>query len=192
MTRTLTTAAKNALDDILIRPFYLFYVEFEGTTLRLFSGDRDLFYGGYSWLGNGWFRGLSSIRETGDIQSTGLDITLSGVPDTMLSLVLTYARQNLPGRLYLGVFDSSYSVIADPILLYEGGFDVAKISRSIGDLTIALSFESNLASLRRKREIRFTDQQQKLWYPSDKGFEYVDSLAEWTGFWGNKETKPGA
>lgn len=191
MTRTLTTAAKNALDDATVRPFYLLYSEFDGTTLRLFSGSRDLSYGGNTWLGNGWFRGMSSIRETGAIEASGIEVVLSGVPQTLLSLVLSYARQNLPGIVYLGLFDSSYAIIADPIVLFEGGFDVAKINRSPSDNVISLSYESNLASLRRRKEVRFTDQQQRLWYPSDRGFEFVAALAEWNGFWGNKEADLG-
>jgi len=189
MSRTLTTAAKNALDDATVRPFYLFYAEFEGTTLRLCSCSRDLLWGGNYWLGNGWFRGPSSIRETGNIESTGIEVILSGVPATILSLILSYGRQNLPGILYLGLLDSSYAVIADPFILFEGGFDVGKIKKSSSENSVSLSYESHLSSLRRRREVRYTDQQQKLWYPGDKGFEFAAGLENWTGFWGNKETE---
>lgn len=184
MTRSMTTDMLNALDDSTVRPFYLFRAEFEGTILRLYSGGKHIVHDGYSWLGNGWFRGMSSIRETGNIEATGIEVTLSGVPDTLTSLVLGYARQNLPGIIYLGLMNSSLAVISSPMILFEGGFDVAKINRSVKGLTISLSYESNLMSLKKKKEVRYTNQQQKAWYPSDKGFTFTTTLEEWNGFWG--------
>lgn len=190
MSRTLTTAVSSAVEASEVRPFYLFEAEFVSETLRLFSGGYDLTWNSETWLGNGWFKGLSNVKETGGVESSGVEVTLSGVPDTLISLVLGDSRQNLTGKLYLGFFDSSWSIIADPFLFFEGGLDVPKISDSNSDLDLILTYENHLVFLKRKRELRFTDQTQQALFPGDLGFQFVNSLAEWSGYWGKKVEPP--
>lgn len=191
MSRDLTSSVLTELTASTIRPFYLFEAEFISTTLRLASTPHDITWNSEAWLGNGWFLGLPSIKEVGSVDSQGIEINLCGIPDTLISLLLTDTRQNLEGNIYLGFFDANWSVISDPVLLFSGGLDVPKISDSDNDLKISISYESNFALLKKAIELRYTDQHQKNLFAGDKGFEFVNSLQDWTGFWGNKE-KPKA
>lgn len=187
MSRDLTVDMASEIVAPTIRPFYLFEADLSSEVLRLSSTNYDLSWDSETWLGNGWFRGLGSVRETGAIESSSLEVTLAGVSSALLALVLNYARQNLVGRIYLGMFNSSGSIIADPFVLWEGGLDVPKILDTDRELTIGLSYVSAMVILKRAREWRYTDQQQQTLFSGDKGFEFVTALSQWSGFWGNKE-----
>ncbi len=188
--RTLTSEMQTEIQASIVRPIYLLSLEFDSATVRLWNGNGDLSWNTQTWLGNGWFNGLSSIRETGGVESNGVEVTLSGVPETLVSLVLNDARQNLTGSLYLGFLDASDDIINSPFLLFEGGLDVPKISDSPNGTTISLVYENHLVFLKRKKELRYTDAMQKQLFPGDKGFEFVTALTDWSGFWGRKTEPP--
>jgi hypothetical protein len=50
--------------------------------------------------------------------------------------------------------------------------------------TIAMSIESRLIDLERPRIFRFSDQNQKTRYPTDKGLEFVEDLQDKQFNWG--------
>lgn len=189
MVRALTNDFKTALVSASITPIFLFRGDF-GTggsviTLRLWSGMGDLSWGSETWLGNGWFRGFQGVEESSDISSTGMDITLAGVPQTLISMVLSSARQNALGELYFGLLDSAGGVIADPCLVFEGRLDVPTIDDQVGGPIIQISYESRLVDLDRSKEYRYTPESQRIFNATDKGFDYVANIAAgWKGQWG--------
>jgi hypothetical protein len=188
MSRGLTGSMITELTATTVRPFYLFSAEFNVSTLRLASTPFDISWSSQTWLGNGWFNGLSSVRETEDVESSGIEVSLSGIPSSLVALVLSEARQNKRGKIYLGFFNSSGAIIADPFILWEGGLDVPKITDRPPPQSplVSLSYVSDLARLRRTYELRYTDAMQKQLYSGDRGFEFVAKLREWSGYWGKK------
>jgi hypothetical protein len=76
-------------------------------------------------------------------------------------------------------------IIADPFKCFEGRFDVPDIVDEGARATISARYESRLIDLDRVRARRYTDEDQKLDYPTDKGFEYVPSLQDAQIPWGN-------
>ena len=50
--------------------------------------------------------------------------------------------------------------------------------------TIELTVESRLIDLQRQRERRFTDADQKYFYPGDTGLQYVAGLQDQVIYWG--------
>jgi hypothetical protein len=170
-------------------PIYLFEAWFGGTALRYWSGDGDLVWGGYTWLGNGVFMGLSSLRENEQLEADGLDVILAGVPAEIVSLVLIYAQHNAAGKVYLGFMQPGRTVIADPIVLFSGTLDVPKISDGPTQLTISLTYESTLILLKEAKDLRYTDAQQKQMFAGDKGFEFVEQIDQWSAYWGKTKAQ---
>jgi hypothetical protein len=170
-------------------PIYLFEAWFGGTALRYWSGDGDLVWDGETWLGNGVFMGLSSLRENEQLEADGLDVILAGVPAEIVSLVLTYAQHNAAGKVYLGFMQPGRAVIDDPIVLFSGTLDVPKISDGPTQLTISLTYESTLILLKEAKDLRYTDAQQKQMFPGDKGFEFVEQIDQWSAYWGKTKAQ---
>jgi hypothetical protein len=90
----------------------------------------------------------------------------------------------LPGKVWIGFFDSAGALIADPYLAFQGRFDVPDILDAGEQATISARYESRLADLDRPRERRYTDEDQSLDYPTDPGFEFVTRLPDKQVIWG--------
>lgn len=184
MARDLTSAVDTALAQGTVRPVLFFEGEFAAGTVRLWTGLGSITWNGSSWLGAGELLNVSSIEASGDVRAQGVTISLSGMPGSLISLALAQAQQGLPGRIYLGLMDSAGAVIADPHLAFSGRLDVPVIDDAGDSCTITISYEGRLIDLQRARERRYTDEDQRIQHPADRGFEFIPSLQDAQIVWG--------
>lgn len=186
MSRDLTVAAQAALAAGNVQPIVLYEGEFSAGTLRLWTGLGTVSWNGQNWLGAGQLLGMSSIQETTEVRAAGVTVSLSGMPGTLISLVLAQARQGKAGRVYLGLLDSAGAIIADPYQAFVGRLDVPEIVDAGEVCTISISYESRLIDLERPRERRYTAEDQGIDYPLDRGFDYVPALQDAVIVWGRQ------
>lgn len=183
MARDLTASVITQLQAASVEVGVLFEGEFASGWVRLWSGVGTLSWDGKSWSGVGTLLGISGIDETNEIRASGLTVSLSGVPSDLLSAALGDARSGKTGRVYLAFF-SSGSIVADPILQFEGRLDVPAIEDGPETATISISYESELIDLERARERRYTPEDQAIDFPGDLGFAYVAALQDAQITWG--------
>ena len=172
-----------------LRPIFIFEGTFASSVLRLWDGFGNLTWDSHTWLGNGWFKGMSDVSEDGKLTSKGIDVLLSGVPQSLISLILSEQRHSARGKVWLGCLDSFGAIVDAPYMLFEGGLSSPRINDSTDTAEIVLSYEDDLIILQKSKSLRYNNDAQKALFPLDKGFEYVASLQDWKGFWGNKETE---
>ena len=183
MVKTLTTNNSNVLNDEVVRPVYFLKFEFPSGNVYLNSTDRNITWGGNSYLGAGTIGTVSDIEETSELQANGIKLQLSGIPSTYVSIALTSEYQGSPATEYLGFFNSTYGLVDDPFIIFVGKVDTMAISLS-DTATIELEIENRLVDWERPRISRFTNEEQQNLYSGDKGLEFVDSVAEKELFWG--------
>lgn len=184
MSRDLTAATATEFSASFFRPAVFFEGEYDGGFIRVWSGIGTMTWDSKSWTGVGYFLGVSPITETGDVQANGISVSLSGIPTALLSANLSSARQGLPGKVWIGALDANGAVIADPFLAFHGRLDVPEIDEQGETTTITVTYESRLIDLERARERRLTHEDQKLDYPDDMGFEFVNALQDKQISWG--------
>ena len=182
MSRSLTTALSNALDDEVVYPFFAIDLYFQSETVYLWTGYGELVVGAKTYLGAGTLLNISSVEETTEIEAKGATITLSGIPSTILSLALDEPYQGRECRIYFGVTSSP----SDYVEIFSGELDQMNIVEEAESCTISVTAENVLIKLERPVVRRFTDQDQKSRYPSDRGLEYIASLQDKEIFWGRK------
>lgn len=188
--RNLTAGMVTQVQAAKLQPFLLFEGEFaDSAFLRLWTGVGDLSWNGYTWTGGGQLIQISPVGESTNIEALGFTATVSGMPSVNISIALQSLRQGKPGKVWLGVFDQTTGeIVPDPYLVQEGKFDVAVIDDDGDKCTIAASYESRLVELLKPRDRRYTHEDQRLDYLSDKGFQFVPSLQDRVLIWGG----PGA
>lgn len=190
MARSLSSSVQTELAAASNRPFFLAQLNFSGTTLRLSTLLGDVTWNSQTWYGNGWLQGIDAAAEQGDLESAGAKIILASVPSNILNLILAQCDQAGTASLWLGFLDSSGAIIADPYLIFKGYLDVPTLTEDAGEPSITLDLENVLADLERTKEGRYNKEHQHIYYPSDKGFDFVAAAADWTGYWGTKAKKP--
>jgi len=205
MSRTLSTAVEEAIQQDVVYPFFAVELVFDApNTLRLWTGLGTLIYEGNEWFGTGNMLGVSTVQETMQMAATGASLTLSGVPSEVISLALQEPYQGRVCNIYFGMFaygalqqeDEAYILMQDGAKIglelretgvteiFTGYMDMMDISEGPDSSTIQLNVESKLIDLERQRVARYTSEYQKSLYPLDRGLEFVESIQDLKLTWG--------
>ena len=160
------------------RPCKFFEGVFRSQTLRLWSGVGSISWNSQIWQGNGWLREIEGIEETEEIEQQGMKIVLAGVPAAVISLALSEGRQGASGKVWEGFLNAAGAVISTPYLAAEGKFDYCYIKEDIAGALVEIQYETHLLDMERPKEFRYNSRSQQIFFPTDRGFEYVDFLAD--------------
>lgn len=184
MPRAVTTAFATAVAAGTVQPCLLVEGLFDSGAVRLWTGYGPLTWGANTFTGAGTLIGISNVAETNKVEANGTKIMLTGIDSSVVSLALSEPYQGRIVNVYLGLF-SSGALVADPDLLFAGRADVMTLADDGATCTIELAVEGRLVDLQRGRPRRYTDQDQKIDYPTDKGLEFVvaiqDKVVKWGG-----------
>jgi hypothetical protein len=205
MPRGWSSANKTAVAAAVIRPVNMVKLEFVSGTIYYTDADRDIVFGGDTYLGTGVLAGFSSVEEGVELQTYTITLSLSGVPSSVISLALNEDFQNRNCTMYTGFlgegdtidtvsdwdtiadFDSAggkdYYLIADPIEIFKGRINQMNIE-SGATSTVSLTVESRLVDWERPRVRRYNNADQQIEYSSDKGFEFVPQMVDKEIVWG--------
>tara|TARA_R110000823_G_scaffold178335_1_gene310824 strand:- start:247 stop:807 length:561 start_codon:yes stop_codon:yes gene_type:complete len=185
MSRSLTTALNNELISSEMNPFMAVSLDFEDGTFYSWTGYGDITFGGETYFGSGDIIHLGSVNETSEIRANGIQISLSGIPAELVSAALQDPYQGRIAKIYFGVLNGTTgAVIADPYLIFKGRMDLMTIEDGGETASISVTAESRLIDLNRAKERRFTDNDQKIDYPDDKGLQHIQGLQEKQISWG--------
>lgn len=207
MSRSISNSVLDAIDDDVVYPFYAIELLFDGSqTLRMWTGVGTLVYEGQDWTGTGSLLNIDTVEETSEVAAKGANITLSGVPSTVVSLALSEPYQGRVCNIYFGMLSKgsleqesgSYILLQDGsrtlltgsltslTSIFSGYMDQMNIEESAETSSIELLVENKLVDLERARVARFTSSYQKSVYPNDKGLDFVESLQDKEIVWGRK------
>jgi len=208
MSRDIPSQLTSSLTNDVIYPFFAVELFFDTTTIRFWSGLGELVFNDEVFVGSGNLLSVSAINESAEVSAQGALLTLSGLPSEMLSLVLSEPYQGRKCIIYFGtlaggdgrmlqqdgdlvlqqngsaiiVGDGESSDTVTPI--FSGYIDQMNIAEGPDSCEISVAVESRLIDLQRPRNRRYTDSNQKSRFPSDNGFEFVESLQQKKFAWG--------
>jgi hypothetical protein len=192
----MTAAMQTALCAPVLRLAILVSLQFGTQTVYIWSGTGPLTWNSMTFQGVGSFGKMGEISEDSNVEAKGVKLTLSGIPSSMMSEVLTDVRILRTAKMWLALYNSSSVLIADPLLSYQGLIDAPEITDDGQTCSCSISLENCLVDLNRECYRRFTDsdQQQDLsatltrlsmsQSTADTGFTHVAGLQEQITFWG--------
>lgn len=167
-----------------VQPVIFAELEFDSGTTRYWTGYGSLSWDSKTWLGTGDLGTISEISETRSVRAEGITLEISGIPSANIALALTENYQGRPVSIWHGFVDDAVAVLADPVLTFKGLMDGMSIRDEGETSTIQVSAENRLAELKRSRERRSTDQDQRIDYPNDRAYEFVAGLQDKDIRWG--------
>ena len=190
MARTIGSTFSTQLSSSQTRPFYA--VEFLYTQpLRMWTGYGEFTILSQDYLGLGNLISIGQVQESADTKASGINITLSGLDTSVLSGAFNETQQGIVVNLYFGVLtitDNALAIVDTPYQIFSGTVDTVSIAEDGQTSTIAYTIESKLISLEKALDFRYTDQDQKFFFPNDKGLEFVDDVQNKSIDWGGGET----
>lgn len=190
MTRGLVTDIANAVSSDVVRPVVFVQCAFDSGALNLWSGLGDLTADSVDYVGAGTLLSIGSIKESAELQANGVSVTLSGVTEPLLSKARDENYQGRSLKILLGVMDSTNTLIDNPFVIFSGFMDTMTIQDGAETATIRVTVENRLVEFERSRQRRYTAEDQKIDYPTDKGLEFVAEIAEKEIVWGRSQATP--
>jgi hypothetical protein len=185
MARQMTAAMLSAIQSDSIMPALFVTATFQNGPIYVWTGYGSIAWNGQTWQGIGNLGTVTVVEEGMNVQARGITLSLSGFDSNLVNLVMDEFQLGSPATLYLGMFGGMpVALLADPIPLWAGRTDQAKIDVSGSTATIALNCESRLLDLQEAPSRRYTNDDQRLDYPQDRGFEFVYSIVETMITWG--------
>lgn len=170
---------------------------FSSGNVDLWSGIGELTTGAVgslpatTWTGAGTLGAVSPIEETSGLRANGVVCTLSGVSVALLAIALGEHYQGRAAKLWLGYFDASWALIADPVMLVNGKMDQMELADNGALATIKVSVENRLIDFERPADPGlYTPEDQKRRFPGDLGLDYVPRLQQKVIYWGRESLKP--
>lgn len=191
MSRTLSSAMQSVMTAEVVRPIILIECDFDTAPLNLWNGVGSLVHNAKTYVGAGNLLSVGGVSENSELTANGTSITLTGVNATLASLARDEDYQGRSIIIKLGAMDENADVIADPVQLFAGFMDVMTINDGAEFSTINVTCENKLISFDRSKIRRYTDQDQKINYPNDKGFEFVNAIQKMDIKWGTPTSGSG-
>lgn len=187
--RAITSALREELVKPLMRPRILFEANFESFDLNYWTGLVSINWNAKNWSGNGFIKSISAFEQSPDIGQENISIELVGQPLSLISIIGNNSKHLNTGSVWLAMVDSNDQIIADPFMYFSGRLDTVLLNDNPETPSIVLNYSSKLADSPKASELRYNSATQQHFYPDDLGFEYMEQLEDWTGFWGKHQRK---
>jgi hypothetical protein len=184
MARDITSGFEAEIEADTLKPVLLLKAQFDSGTVYMWTGYGDLVFNSETYSGVGHFLAIDGVEETQELRAASTKFKLAGIPSGLLSLALS---ENYQGRnifCYFGVLDTAGALIADPYLVFKGKMDVMEITDNGETAEITVSAENDLIDLRTVRERKYTPEDQRAYYPTDKGLDFVPTIQDVQITWG--------
>lgn len=190
--RTINSTFQDAIDADVIRWIWLVRLDFDGGTVGWSSAFKPITYGGYTYLAAGPLGEIGTIQEEPGVKSISVSVTLSGVTETIISLMLAEPYLNRPASIYAAVSDENWGFDSNLCkLMFRGTMD--SINGVMGqNPSFTVNLKSRLGDWERKRSFRYSDADQQRLYPGDLGFNYIPQLSQKQIIWPRAAFLPDA
>lgn len=178
-----------ALGEDLTYPFLAVKGFFDSGNVRVWSGNEDATIEGETYIGAGSLIQVSDIKETAELSSNGVSVTISGMDATVLNLALTENYQNRKLIVLVGFLDGGTNEIKGVMNMFTGRMISMNISDSTTTSTIVINAENRLIDMRRPSKLRYTSESQKFISSTDTSFNRVMQMIDKEIVWGRKSVK---
>lgn len=168
-----------------LRPCAFVEVDSLAGNVYFWTGSGPIVWNALSWTGAGFLLSISPITEQNQVQATGVELALSGIPSALVSYALQSVGRYMPASVWVGAIDDAGNIIPDPFLIMSGRTDRARIEDDGTTATIKINTENRLITMRTPAERRHTKLDQSIERPGDTGFDYADFLQDASIYWGN-------
>ena len=188
MSRGLTTAVVNELATKNINAVHLVNLTLGSTNLAFtensFNLTSSISGSSTTYLSSGVLLDVTSVNESQGVNISRINLTITGVDQTYISLVLNNNVIHDEVKIFRAFLDSSNAIIADPFLIYHGFVNSFQIVDSTTTATLKLDIESYFANASQINGRITNNSTQQRFFNSDKGFEFADQIIKDLK-WGN-------
>jgi hypothetical protein len=184
MSREVDAANLAAMSAGLWSPIFLAMLTFKTQTQYVWTGVGTIVWDAQTYIGIGSLGSIGPIREGMAIQADGTSVALSGIDPSLLQECMTDIRLGAPVKLWIGSLAADGTLLGAPYLIFAGNVDQPLVHVGGDTISIELALENEMVDLSRPNITRYTSADQRLLYPTDIGFGWVEQLNDLALVWG--------
>jgi len=163
------------------QPVHLVACYFDDITIRYTDAYRNVVWNGDTFTAAGHLLEFSGITESVELRVTQAEISLSGVEQSFVAIVLQ--KQYVDRRIVVWkafLAPGTDALVIDPVPLLDGRMDAPTIDEdpSAGTCTVKLGATSHWVDFERRPGRHTNDTEQQSIYPGDRFFEYASQVAK--------------
>jgi hypothetical protein len=170
--RTLNASTLSALQGDNLNLATLIQLDFD-TTIRLTDWARSISYGGNTYASSVHLIEYGEFSESSDLRINSVNLKLSAVEQTYVSLFLNSHYIDTRARIWRAVLNSSDAIIGDPILVYDGRISGYTITDNDSDSVIDVDIASHWKDFELINGRKTNNNVQQLHFAGDLGFEFA-------------------
>ncbi len=182
MSRNLTAPMIQGITAVNVSLCFLVDLTLTTGVTHIWSGVGSVSYNGNTYVGVGSLGSIGDITEGTDVKAQGTSIALSGIDPSLMADSLNDIQLAAPCTIWLATF--SGGTITAAYQLYVGTVDRPVMPIGPKSMQISLALENMLLNLQRPNMRRYTSPDQRIYYPDDIGFHWVESLNDLALVWG--------
>ena len=129
-----------------------------------------------TYLSSGVLLDVSNVSESQGVQVSRLNLTVTGVDQTYIALVLNNNVIHDEVKIFRAFLNSSGGIINNPFLLYHGFVNSFQIVYNTSTATLKFDLESFFANSGQVNGRITNNQTQQRFFSGDKGFEFGDQI----------------
>ena len=182
--KTIASGTATACAASTIIPVLFAKLQFDSGNVNMHTGLGNITFGGDTYTGVGKLGTISTMDEVSDLSRTPVTLTLSGIPNDLISTLLSQQYQGRLATIFLGYLDTSaFTLVDTPITIYRGNMDTADFQFDKTS-TISLSVESRFAAWDTPLVRRYNNSDQQARFPGDTGLEFIEQATATEIIWG--------
>lgn len=120
MTRTLTAGMQTEVAAQRSTIVYLIQLESSGGTTRLTTAPVDIAWDAQTWEGIGGLLAFGGVEEGPEASASGVELSLSGVDQTIISVLLNNNVRGREVRIWLAHLLDTGLIQPDPLEIFRG------------------------------------------------------------------------
>lgn len=189
MSRSLDSAFEAAIESESAEFVHLLEINSSGGAVRLNTGAVDLVWNSLTWEAVGGQLEIGAVEESGDGAAQGAGLTLSGVDQTILAVLLSTSFRGYSASIWRAHLNrTTGAVIGTPLLMFTGvQLDAYKVEEQRGRTgnTVRISTQlSGLMSVPKVRGIWSNLTSHQHYFSGDTFWQHAASLANKKIYWG--------
>ena len=159
-----------------VMPVRLMQITFKSQVSYVWSGPGPLVWNGNTFLGVGSLGTISAISEVITTNAGGVTVTLSGVDPVLFNECMTDIQLGATARIWRGLWAATANALLGvPYQVFRGQVDQPAFEVG-GKMMISLALESRIVNLQRASCRRYTSADQRVNFPTDSAFTWVEQL----------------
>jgi hypothetical protein len=183
MARALDPALAAAISLGAFQPFFMAQLSFRSSIQWVWTGYGTITWNSQPFIGIGSLAKIGSIQEGTDVHAYGTTVTLSGIDPVLLADCLNDMLPGAQAQIWFGCLANGV-IVGSPYQVFNGAMDQPSVSMGVDSITITLALETKMLDLSRASNLRYTSASQRVLYPTDTAFGWVESLNDQADVWG--------